>query len=166
HAYHQTRSRIGKIAAVDCANRIGMFCGGSMAEGWACYATGLMGELRGLTSLERVAEQHAHVRQLARAVVDMSFHSGSMSFADAVSFFVERTGMQPTAARAEVVKASMYPGTAVMYWLGTQSILDLRERLRARLGGTFSLKRFHDELLGFGSVPVPLVARMMTEDVA
>ena len=103
-----------------------------MAEGWACYATGLMGELEGLTSLERVAEQHANVRQLARAVVDLSFHSGAMSFDEAVSFFVERTGMQPTVARAEVVKASMFPGTAVMYWLGTQAILDLRQRLRSR----------------------------------
>jgi hypothetical protein len=166
HAYHRAASRIGKIAAVDCANRIGMFCGGTMAEGWACYATGLMGELRGLTSLERVAEQHANVRQLARAVVDMSFHSGSMSFAEAVSLFVERTGMTRAAARAEVAKCSMFPGTAMMYWLGTQAILDLRQRLRARLGGAFSLKHFHDELLGFGSIPVPLIARMMTEDVA
>ena len=166
HAYHRAGSRIGKIAAVDCANRIGMFCGGTMAEGWACYATGLMGELRGLTSLERVAEQHANVRQLARAVVDLSFHSGAMSFDEAVSFFVERTGMQPTAARAEVVKASMFPGTAVMYWLGTQAILDLRQRLGARLGDAFSLKAFHDELLGYGSMPVPLIARLMTGHVA
>src|SRR5512140_1303936 len=45
HAYHRATSRIGKIAAVDCANRIGMFCGGTMAEGWACYATQLMDEL-------------------------------------------------------------------------------------------------------------------------
>ena len=166
HAYHQTRSRIGKIAAVDCANRIGMFCGGTMAEGWACYATGLMGELRGLTSLERVAEQHANVRQLARAVVDLSFHSGALSFDGAVAIFGNSTGVPPHVARAEMVKCSMFPGTAVMYWLGTQAILDLRERLRGRLGPSFSLKRFHDELLGFGSVPVPLIARMMTEDAA
>jgi uncharacterized protein (DUF885 family) len=166
HAYHRAASRIGKIAAVDCANRIGMFCGGTMAEGWACYATGLMGELDGLTSLERVAEQHANVRQLARAVVDLSFHSGAMSFDEAVSFFVERTGMQPAVARAEVVKASMFPGTAVMYWLGTQAILDLRQRLRSQLGDAFSLKRFHDELLGFGSIPVPLIARLLTGDAA
>jgi hypothetical protein len=166
HAYHQTKSRIGKIAAVDCANRIGMFCGGTMAEGWACYATGLMGELRGLTSLERVAEQHANVRQLARAVVDLSFHSGALSFDGAVAIFGNSTGVPPHVARAEMVKCSMFPGTAVMYWLGTQAILDLRERLRGRLGPAFSLKRFHDELLGFGSVPVPLIARMMTEDGA
>ena len=45
HAYHRTRSRVGRVAAVDCASRIGMFGGGTMAEGWACYATGLMEEL-------------------------------------------------------------------------------------------------------------------------
>ena len=46
HAYHRARSRVGKIAAVDCASRIGMFCGGTMAEGWACYATRADGRAR------------------------------------------------------------------------------------------------------------------------
>ena len=166
HAYHRAPTRVGKIAAVDCANRIGMFCGGSMAEGWACYATGLMGELGGLTPLELVAERHSAVRQLVRAVVDLSFHTGELSLNEAVALFVDRAGMEPAVARAEVVKCSMFPGTAVMYWLGTQGILDLRETMRERGGAAFSLKRFHDELLGHGSIPVPLVARMMTEDAA
>jgi uncharacterized protein (DUF885 family) len=30
-------------------------------------------------------------------------------------------------------------------------------------GAAFSLAAFHDELLGYGSVPVTLVARMMSE---
>ncbi len=166
HAYHRAPTRVGKFAAVDCANRIGMFCGGSMAEGWACYATGLMGELGGLTPLELVAERHSAVRQLVRAVVDLSFHAGELSFDEAVALFVDRAGMDPAVARAEVVKCSMFPGTAVMYWLGTQGILDLRETMRERAGAAFSLKRFHDELLGHGSIPVQLVARMMTEDAA
>jgi uncharacterized protein (DUF885 family) len=166
HAYHRAPTRVGKIAAVDCANRIGMFCGGSMAEGWACYVTGLMGELGGLTPLELVAERHSAVRQLVRAVVDLSFHAGELSFDEAVALFVERAGMDPAVACAEVVKCSMFPGTAVMYWLGTQGILDLREAMRERAGAGFSLKCFHDELLGHGSIPVPLVARMMTEDAA
>jgi len=166
HAYHQSRSRIGKIAAVDCANRIGMFCGGTMAEGWACYATGLMGEVGALTPLELVAEQHARVRQLARAVVDLSFHAGEMSFDEAVATFVERTGMAPNAATAEVVKCSMFPGTPVMYWLGTRGIIELRDKMRARASASFSLQRFHDDLLGFGSIPVPLIARILSERAA
>lgn len=161
HAYHRAPTRVGKIAAVDCANRIGMFCGGTMAEGWACYATTLMGEIGALTPLELVAEQQSRVRQLARAVIDLAFHAGEISFNEAVAIFRDRTGATEAVARAEVVKCSMFPGTAVMYWLGTQGILDLREQLRARAGARFSLRQFHDDLLGHGSIPVPLVSRML-----
>jgi uncharacterized protein (DUF885 family) len=48
-----------------------------------------------------------------------------------------------------------------MYWLGTQTILDLREERRRALGASFNLRAFHDELLGYGSIPVPLVSRLM-----
>jgi hypothetical protein len=161
HAYHRATSRVGKIAAVDCANRIGMFCGGTMAEGWACYATQLMDELGFLTPLEQVSEQHSRVRFLARAIVDICFHEGSLSFNDAVAFFVAEARMELGVARAEVTKCSMFPGTALMYWLGTQTILDLREERRRALGASFELRKFHDELLSYGSVPTPLVSRLM-----
>jgi len=162
-AYNQQRSRVGKVAAVDCANRIGMFCGGTMAEGWACYATDLMEELGFLTPLERVSQHHTRVRMLARAIVDIEFHQGTMSFTEAVAFYAERVGMSADAARAEAVKNSMFPCTAIMYWLGTQGIHDLREEIKRREGPRFSPRRFHGELLGYGSIPVPLIARMMTE---
>ena len=161
HAYHRAASRVGTIAAVDCANRIGMFCGGTMAEGWACYATQLMDELGFLSPLEQVSEQHSRVRFLARAIVDMSFHEGSLSFHDAIALFSTETGMDSAMARAEVVKCSMFPGTAIMYWLGTQGILELRAKRRQSQGSAFTLRAFHDELLGYGSLPVPLVSRLM-----
>jgi len=162
YAYNQQRSRIGKVAGVDCANRIGMFLGGTMTEGWACYATDLMEELGFLTPLERVSQQHTRVRMLARAIVDIELHQGTMSFADAVRFYETHVGMSPAAAKAEAVKNSMFPCTAIMYWLGTQGIHDLRDEMKRREGPRFSLRRFHGELLGYGSIPVPLIARMMT----
>ena len=162
HAYHRARSRTGRIAAVDCANRIGMFFGGSMAEGWACYSTCLASELGLLSPLEQLAEQHSRLRFLARAIVDIELHQGTMSFNDAATFYREAVGLSEPAARAETVKNSMFPCTAIMYWLGLQGILDLREILRTRRGRSFSLKAFHDELLGFGSIPIPLVARIMS----
>jgi hypothetical protein len=162
YAYNQQRSRVGQVAGVDCANRIGMFCGGTMTEGWACYATDLMEELGFFTPLERVSQQHTRVRMLARAIVDIELHQGSMSFAEAVAFYISHVGMGEDAARNEAVKNSMYPCTAIMYWLGTQTIHDLRDEMKRREGPRFSLRRFHGELLGYGSIPVPLLARMMT----
>ncbi|HEY9226156.1 MAG TPA: DUF885 family protein, partial [Gemmatimonadaceae bacterium] len=161
HAYHRAPSRAGKIAAVDCASRIGMFGGGTMAEGWACYVGEVMEELDFLTPLERVSQQHSRVRFLARAIVDIELHQSSMTFDDAIAFYRDQAGLSADAARAEAVKNSMFPCTAVMYWLGTQAILDLREQVKAARGSSFSLKTFHDELLGHGSIPVPLIARMM-----
>jgi hypothetical protein len=161
---HWGGSRVGQIAAVDCASRIGMFCGGTMAEGWACYATALMDETGFLTPLEQLSEQHSKVRFLARAIVDIELHQRTMTFDEAVRFFVEHADMSPDVARGEATKASMFPATAVMYWLGTQGIFDLREAERARRGAAFSLEAFHDRLLSHGSIPVAVVARLMAAD--
>ncbi len=153
-------SQIGRVAAVDCANRIGMFLGGTMAEGWACYATDLMDEIGFFTPDQSLAQQHTRARLLARAVVDLALHSGSMTFDDAVALYRDRIGMAPEAARAEACKNSMFPGTAVMYWLGTDGLHRLRRSRERADGPSFSLKRFHDRVLSFGSIPVPLLARI------
>src|SRR5947207_8706216 len=62
-------SRIGQVAAADCASRIALFCGGTMAEGWACYATDLMDEFGFLTPLEQYSQFHSRLRMAARALV-------------------------------------------------------------------------------------------------
>src|SRR5262249_3531870 len=161
YATHQKRSRVGQVAAVDCASRIGMLCGGTMAEGWASYVVGLMEELGYLSPLERVVESHTGMRMLGRAIVDLELHHGTMSLDDAAQFYTDEVGMSAAAARGEATRNSMFPGTAIMYWLGTQGIRDLRDSLRLRRGVAWSLKAFHEELLGFGSIPVPLVARLL-----
>ncbi len=163
--WHAARSpsRIGRIAATDCASRIAMLQGGTMAEGWACYATDLMDEAGFLTTDERVAEQHTRVRILARARVDLGFHGGRLTFDEAMRVYVDEVGMTVDAARSEVVKNSMFPGTAVMYWLGTQGVHTLRHAVSQREGNAFSLQRFHDAFLAHGSLPVALISRLMLE---
>ncbi|MGD8322367.1 MAG: DUF885 family protein, partial [Gemmatimonadota bacterium] len=110
---YRSPSRVGRMAAVDCASRIAMFCGGTMAEGWACYATDLVREHGGLTPQEAYAEVHARVRMCVRAVVDVELHEGRMSLDDAQRFYQTGAGMSPQAARSEAVKNSMFPGTAL-----------------------------------------------------
>jgi uncharacterized protein (DUF885 family) len=134
-----------------------MFLGGTMAEGWACYATDLMDEVGFLTPDEALSQQHTRARLLARAAVDIGLHNGSLTFGDAVAVYRDRIGMPPEAATAETCKNSMFPGTAVMYWLGTDGLHRLRRERERIEGAAFSLKRFHDHVLSFGSIPVPLV---------
>lgn len=163
HAFRSS-SRIGQIAAVDCASRIAMFCGGTMAEGWACYATDLMSEAGALTPLEQIAELRGRTRMCARAVVDVRLHQGRFTLEQAADYYVAHAGMDRGPARAEAVKNSMFPGAAVIYLLGTDAIHDLRREMSVRLGRDFDLLRFHDDFLSYGSIPVSLIGARMKEN--
>lgn len=157
-------SRVGRVAAVDCASRIALFCGGTMAEGWACYATDLMDEVGFLTPLERYAEAQSRLRMAARALVDVELHRGRLTLNEAAALYREQAYMAPDAARAEAVRASMFPGTALMYMVGTDGIHALRREQQARLGAAFNPRDFHDRFLSHGSVPVSLIGATMREE--
>jgi len=162
HAF-RSASRVGQIAAVDCASRIAMNCGGTMAEGWACYATDLMAEMGALSDREVYAEQQTRTRMCSRAIVEIRLHQGRFSFEQAVAFYVQNAGMNEGSATYEVTRNSMYPGSAVMYLVGCDAIHDLRTELSSLQGDRFKLRDFHDEFLSYGSIPVALIAEAMLE---
>jgi uncharacterized protein (DUF885 family) len=164
HAY-RAESRVGQMAAVDCANRIAMFCGGTMAEGWACYGTDLMDEIGFLGPRERLSQAHSRLRMAARAMVDVKLHRGEWTLDEAAAYYRNRVAMPSPAARAEAVKNSLFPGTALMYLIGTQQIHRLRRDLAAG-DPAFELRRFHDRFLSYGSIPVSLIAEDMRRSAA
>jgi len=163
NAYERADSRLGRFAAVDCASRIALYAGGTMAEGWACYATELMDELGFLTALESYSLRHSRLRFAARTVVDVELHCGDMSYEEAVAFYRDRAGMSEGAARYEATRNSMFPGMAVLYLRPMQIIHELREEFETALGAEFDRGWFHDEFLSYGSIPVALVAERMRE---
>ena len=160
----QSASRIGQLAAVDGASRIAMLCGGTLAEGWASYATDLMDEIGFLTPLESFAQQYAQLRMAARTIVDVRLHDGRFTLDEGQRFYEERVGMSAAASRAEVVKNSLFPATGCMYLAGWDGIRRLRRAVEARDGREFSRRRFHDRLLSFGAIPGALVAETMLAD--
>jgi uncharacterized protein (DUF885 family) len=157
----RAESRIGRVAAVDCASRIAMLCGGSLAEGWACYSVDLARDAGFLTPAETAEHDRTRRRMAARAVVDIRLHHGRFSLAEAVEFYHQHAGMSRAAARAEAIKNSLFPGAACMYLVGWDGLRRLRRESQAREGRAFSLRAFHDRVLSFGSVPVTLIAQAM-----
>jgi uncharacterized protein DUF885 len=155
-AYHSA-SRIGRIAAVDCASRIAMLCGGTLAEGWANYAVDLAEEAGMLTPVERYGQHRARARMAARAIVDIRLHRDRLTLDESINVYTSSAGMSYAAARSEAVKNSLFPGAACMYLLGWHGIWQLRRQVQSRS----SLRELHDRILSFGSVPVSLIARAM-----
>jgi len=163
NAYERAASRIGRFAAVDCASRIALYAGGSMAEGWACYATELMDELGFFEPLESYLLEYNRLRYAVRAIVDIELHHEQMSYEEAVDMYRNRAHMNEEAARYEATRNSMFPGMAVMYCLPLKRIHTLRETFETELGDDFDLGWFHEEFLSYGSIPVPMIADRMRQ---
>lgn len=166
--WHAVRaaSRFGRIAGVDGACRIAMFGAGTLVEGWACYATDLMEEIGALTPTETLVHTQGKLRMAARAIADIALHTGRWTLEETASFYAREAGLSETAARAEAVKNSMFPGVAAMYLIGTEAIHALRRDIAARDGASFSLRAFHDRVLSFGAMPVSLIRAAMLDSIS
>lgn len=156
-AFDQNKSLMGKFAGCDCANRPAMMQSGTMIEGWAVYAVGMIGEYGFLTELEKCAEIQGYKRACCRAIVDIELHYGEFTIEDAINFYVNNAGMDFVAAKNEAVKNSMFPGMAFIYLYGSNLIKSLKRKMKEKDGDKFMIKNFHDELISYGSIPVALV---------
>jgi uncharacterized protein (DUF885 family) len=129
-------------------------------EGWALYAEELMYRAGFYTSpLARLTQLRMRLWRAARVVIDPSIHTGRMTRAEAVDFFVTRVGLERADAEAEVNRYTTWPTQAISYILGMREIEGLRDDLARRLGARFSLTAFHRTLLAQGSLPPVLMRR-------
>jgi uncharacterized protein (DUF885 family) len=96
-------------------------------------------------------------------VVDTGLHTRNMSFDEAVELMVREVRLDRRMATGEVRRYTTHhnPTYPSAYLLGKTDIQRLRARWQAKEGELFTLKRFHDMLLSYGSPPVKLVAERM-----
>ena len=124
---------------------------GAYVEGWALYAERLADE-NGWYADDprgRLGYLNLQLFRARRLVVDTGIHSMRWTRQQAIDY-----GFTPT----EVERYIVWPGQACSYMIGQLKIVELRERARAALGDRFSLKAFHDLVLGLGNVPLDVLA--------
>lgn len=128
-----------------------------MVEGWALYCEELMTAEGYLTRPEERFFQRLHLLWRAvRVVLDVELHTGGLSVQDAVRYMTETLGIGRASAESEVRRYCGAPGYQLCYAVGRRELLRLRDAYREREGAGFQLKRFHDELLSYGGLPVAL----------
>lgn len=155
-AARRAPSRLGRIAGTDCAMGIAFAGALTMIEGWACHVEDLLIEAEGFyTPAEVLLLKSFERRNAASVLVDVNLHTGRWSIAEAARFYAEEAGFAPARVQAEVVRNSMFPASRAAYWLGVEGIRALRRRWQG------STVEFHDTLIGFGHVPLSLVADEM-----
>ena len=113
----------------------------------------------------RMVQAQAAMLRLCRLCVSIKMHTQGMSVDDATKFFQENCFMEEKPARAEAMRGTFDLGYG-NYSLGKLQILKLRADYQAQEGDKFSLKKFHDELLNHGMLPLRLLRELMLKDKA
>ena len=100
----------------------------------------------------------------ARIGVDVNLHTGKWTFEEAVKYFMEAGGLDREAAEGEAAGAASSPTQKISYIIGKWQIMQLLGRYRDKMGTSFRLGQFHDELIGNGSLPLSVVEWIMLDD--
>lgn len=127
-------------------------------EGWALYAELLAAEM-GLyrSPMEHFGKLNFQAWRACRLVVDTGIHAFGWSRQRAIDFMVANTANSAKDVEVEIDRYIVWPGQALGYMMGRMAIQGLRARAERRLGTTFDLKSFHDEVLGYGPVPIAVL---------
>jgi uncharacterized protein (DUF885 family) len=151
----------------------------SFIEGWAHYCEKMIidegfGAPSGATPSEdeqqraakyRMVQAQAAMVRLCRLCVSVKMHTQGMSVDEATKFFQENCYYEEKPARAEAMRGTFDIGY-LNYTLGKLQILKLRNDYQAQEGDKFSLKKFHDEVLNHGMLPIRLLREVMLKDKA
>ena len=98
-----------------------------------------------------------------RLVVDTGIHYFGWSRRKAIDFMADNSALALHNIRAEVDRYISWPGQATAYLIGQQEILRLRDEAMGLLGEEFDLVAFHDAVLLSGSLPLPVLDRVVQE---
>ena len=147
-----------------------IFSSYAFVEGWAHYCEQMMidegfGQERGPNSAirgakYRLAQADEALLRVCRLCVSIRMHCQGMSVDEATQFFQDNCYYEPKAARAEAMRGTFDP-EYLYYTLGKLEILKLREDYRKQEGTSFTLRKFHDEMVRHGMPPIGLLRELM-----
>lgn len=130
---------------------------GSMSaftEGWGLYAERLASELGWYKedAPSDLGRLNGELFRAKRLVVDTGIHAQKWTRQQCIDYGIRQS---------EVDRYVMMPGQACSYKIGQLKILELREQAKNAMGPKFSIKAFHNVVLGNGSIPLTLLARVV-----
>ncbi len=127
-------------------------------EGWGLYSEKLGVEMGVYdTPYDNFGRLSYEMWRACRLVIDTGIHAQGWSRQQGVDFLSSNTSLSQANVRAEIDRYISWPGQALSYKLGELAIWKFRNKAEKALGDRFSLRDFHDALLGNGALPLTMV---------
>jgi uncharacterized protein (DUF885 family) len=130
-------------------------------EGWAHYVEQVMVEAgwAGGDPRFHLMQIREALLRLARYRCAFGLHAEGWTVQKAIDFFINEGFATPVIAERETRRGVIGPNYYA-YTMGKHEILRLRDKLRARDGAKFDLRRFHDDMMQL-PYPVATIEKIM-----
>ncbi len=127
-------------------------------EGWALYAEQLGKEVGFYQDpVSDYGRLSSELFRAVRLVVDTGIHAKGWSRDQVVEFMRKSGAVDEPTIQSETDRYISWPAQALSYKLGQLKFRELRDRAQKELGPKFDLRKFHDEMLDGGTLPLDLL---------
>ncbi len=136
---------------------------GPFVEGWAVYAERLMIDEGYLDNdpLMRLINLKWYLRAVTNAIIDQAIHVDGMSRDAAMKLMIEGGFQEEREAAGKWVRAQLTSTQLSTYFVGYQEHIDMRAAVEHAWADEFTLRRYHDQALSYGSPSVKYVRALM-----
>lgn len=136
----------------------------SYVEGWGLYSETLCDDMGLLKNpYDKYGQLTAELWRAVRLVVDTGIHSKGWTRDQAMTYFREAGPFAEQEIKAETDRYIVWAGQALAYKIGQLKLKELRDRSKKILGEKFDIRKFHDQVLGSGSLPLIVLDKKMAE---
>lgn len=139
---------------------------GPFVEGWGVYAEQMMIDEGYLDHdpLMKLINLKWYLRGITNAIIDAAIHVDGMTRDAAINLMIEGGFQEEREAALKWVRAQLSSAQLSTYFVGYQEHIELRAAVQEAWGDEFTLRRYHDQALSYGSPPVKFVRALMLNE--
>lgn len=139
----------------------------AFSEGWGLYSEWLGKEMGFYQDPYRdFGRLTGEIWRAIRLVVDTGIHAKGWTEAEAIDYALTNSPRPAPTVKSEVRRYFNMPGQATAYKVGMLEIQRIRGKAEAALKDQFDIRDFHDQVLGSGPLPMPVLEQKIDEWIA
>lgn len=133
-------------------------------EGWGLYAERLGKEMGfyqdPYSDFGRLTYE---AWRACRLVVDTGIHAKGWTRQQAIDYLADNTALSMPQVIGQIDRYISWPAQALSYKVGEIQIRNLRKLAETKLGDKFDIRKFHDQMLTNGSLPMALLEELTND---
>jgi uncharacterized protein (DUF885 family) len=139
---------------------------GPFIEGWGVYAEQMMIAEGYLDHdpLMKLINLKWYLRAVTNAIIDSAIHVDGMTRDAAMNLMIEGGFQEEREAALKWVRAQLSSAQLSTYFVGYQEHIEMRAAVEQAWGDEFTLRRYHDQALSYGSPAVKYVRALMLNE--